>query len=694
MKTLLLLLFIGVTGIGFGQNIEEIIKEKTALIELEADSLTVLRDSLETKIKELEEKKQNELAAKETELDLINIKKSQNILASSLISQSETQNKFNELLKIENIMDTLLTAGAKVVLEYKHVYLQSGKSKYYKNFEVRTNANNAKVELRQKKYKDDLEYIKTTGRDYFLGWDGTKWYYLFKSDRENSNKLFYFPPREKGHKLQAYGTPYPWMYERACINYTKDNFKRFESFVGWGDLSDSLGLIRKYLGLSLMVKETFNNQHFIDLSTINKSEKDICKLLGVENINSFPLYTLETVEAVNSVAFTDQQGNEWLHRNLPWCSYVGFNKKGGVSLSEVKQNELIVVGWDDPKLYQASGLEIIVEFIHGDVPAYQSELNMSNVEKVIVTSPHDGHKFHANHKNVLGTIKKSKLNQLSTEYGLSYYPKSFNDSIASLIYPKLVKYTKFEKDKKEIDSIVVDTKLQLGEITALVEKGEKEIHRLKSNYREQITPLENKVLKCNFVIDSKDERIANVTIEEDRRLEAVTEGDKYKKEKNYKMAISKYKMALNIRQSDDINDKLENANKLYAPILAKEQAKEQAERQARQAEEAAARAAIIENSQTTAANLVKAFCLYDCIITKAWINNDYRYKNCYSVFVSGNFQNGFGAYRNVTYEVSMVNGTPCGDPVETNNITRPSHMSDNDLWQSMLKLGYMFCRCD
>ena len=58
------------------------------------------------------------------------------------------------------------------------------------------------------------------------------------------------------------------------------------------------------------------------------------------------------------------------------------------------------------------------------------------------------------------------------------------------------------------------------------------------------------------------------------------------------------------------------------------------------------------------------------------------------------FQNGFGAYRNATYEVSMVNGTPCGDPFETNIITRPSHMSDNDLWQSTLKFGYMFCGCD
>ena len=100
------------------------------------------------------------------------------------------------------------------------------------------------------------------------------------------------------------------------------------------------------------------------------------------------------------------------------------------------------------------------------------------------------------------------------------------------------------------------------------------ISKLESTLSQSSKSQKSKIDEMTRIIESKDKRVENAKEQEKSRLAYIVNGDSYLKNNDFEVAISSFKNAQAIRQSSDLVEKIQIAEKKYAPILAKKQEQE------------------------------------------------------------------------------------------------------------------------
>jgi septal ring factor EnvC (AmiA/AmiB activator) len=100
------------------------------------------------------------------------------------------------------------------------------------------------------------------------------------------------------------------------------------------------------------------------------------------------------------------------------------------------------------------------------------------------------------------------------------------------------------------------------------------ISKLESTLSQSSKSQKSKIDEMTRIIESKDKRVENAKEQEKSRLAYIVNGDSYLKNNDFEAAISSFKNAQAIRKSSDLVEKIQIAEKKYAPILAKKQEEE------------------------------------------------------------------------------------------------------------------------
>ncbi len=177
----------------------------------------------------------------------------------------------------------------------------------------------------------------------------------------------------------------------------------------------------------------------------------------------------------------------------------------------------------------------------------------------------------------IGVKKLEKIKEMMAENNLEFkqgvavdaFWKDYGDEIL-LFKSHLTANQNLPRIKNEVDSVFKIRKKVIDDIKntdSEVSKLEKESSTLFSNLNYKIDDLQRRIAQ-------KEERINKVVVNEKYRVELISEADNLVKLKEYDQAISKLTKAQQIYQHKEVQSKLDNANKLYAPILAKKQEEE------------------------------------------------------------------------------------------------------------------------
>jgi hypothetical protein len=184
---------------------------------------------------------------------------------------------------------------------------------------------------------------------------------------------------------------------------------------------------------------------------------------------------------------------------------------------------------------------------------------------------------HLTQSQPIGVKKLEKIKEMMSQYNIEFkqgtavdaFWKDYGDEIL-LFKSHLTAKQDLPLIKNEADSIFRIRKKVIDDINKTdseVSKLEKESSTLFSNLNYKIDDLKRRIAQ-------KEERLNKVVVDEKYRVELISEADNLIKLKAYDQAISKLTKAQQIYQHKDVQSNLDNANKLYAPILAKKQEEE------------------------------------------------------------------------------------------------------------------------
>jgi hypothetical protein len=112
---------------------------------------------------------------------------------------------------------------------------------------------------------------------------------------------------------------------------------------------------------------------------------------------------------------------------------------------------------------------------------------------------------------------------------------------------------------------------------------EKRILSEESKYNVISNKISKEITQLSSLVNQKEERIKRMIEDEGVRQILISEADKLTDQKNHEQAISKYESAIKIRNSEDVEAKLNKTRKIYEPIKAEKDRKERQE--AKEAEE-------------------------------------------------------------------------------------------------------------
>jgi hypothetical protein len=145
-------------------------------------------------------------------------------------------------------------------------------------------------------------------------------------------------------------------------------------------------------------------------------------------------------------------------------------------------------------------------------------------------------------------------------------------------YGREIKLVKRHLDAK-VEIQVLQSEIQLlneqkKKIDLLVKKLNTSLSNLESTLSQSSKSQKSKIDEMTRIIESKDKRVENAKEEEKSRLTYIVNGESHLKNNDFEAAISSFKNAQAIRQSSDLVEKIQIAEKKYAPILAKKQEEE------------------------------------------------------------------------------------------------------------------------